>query len=121
MGCNIDDLRINQHNTNKTKPLDKRIKLTDSQKEEIREKYFTAKKSEQPSMSKLARDYGVDRRLIQFILFPEREKRQRELDSIRQKDGRYYDKDKHLLKTRKHRQYKRELYEKGLLSLEIKT
>jgi hypothetical protein len=75
-------------------PTKKWIELTAEDKEVIRNQYFNTHESEQPTMTSLAAKYNVDRRLIQFILFPEREARHKKQASIRQKEGRYYNKEK---------------------------
>lgn len=63
---------------------DKRVKLTDEQRENIREEYKTGS----ISIRALERKYGVSRRLIQFILFPERyEKAKRDLRKGKRKEG----------------------------------
>jgi hypothetical protein len=53
----------------------------------------------------IAREYGVDHRTIQFILFPER------LEASRaNRDWRnYYIKDKHAVTMREHRRYKQDV------------
>lgn len=68
--------------------LDKRYKLTDEDKENIKKDYETGS----ISINGLARKYNVSKRTIQFTLFPERKKRNQELAKERRKDGRYYDK-----------------------------
>lgn len=47
---------------------DRRVKLSDEQKDEIRHKYELGIFSQRA----LAREYNVSRRLISFILFPEK-------------------------------------------------
>lgn len=91
--------------------LDKRVKLTEVDKENIVKEY----ESGEISINGLARKYNVNKRLIQFILFPKRQEKARELYKERRKDGRYYDKEKHRESTKKHRDYKKELFEKGLI------
>lgn len=93
---------------------DKRVKLTDEQREEIRELY----KLPDYSQRRLAGQFGVSRRLITFILDPEKAKRQKEQFAERQKDGRYYDKDKHTESVREHRHHKHKLYQEGKLELQ---
>lgn len=88
---------------------DRRVKLTNEQKEIIRHRYQT----EDTSYNKLAVEYGVSKRLISFIIHPEKEKISREQMKLRQKDGRYYDKDKHAKYVREYRKYKDMLYKKG--------
>src|SRR5690606_41899332 len=90
---------------------DKRIKLTDEDRESIRKEYATGKISQRG----LAKKYNVSRRLIQFVLDPDKEKVAKQQFKERRKDGRYYNKDKHKEYMRRHRKHKKELYDKGLL------
>src|ERR1035437_10053724 len=89
----------------KNKELDKRYKLTDKDREEITALY--------PSLSlrDLAHLYDVDKRTIQFVLYPER------LKTVNFKGHwkKYYNKEKHRIAIAKYRQHKKELLEKGLL------
>ncbi|WP_368127640.1 hypothetical protein, partial [Bacteroides stercoris] len=64
---------------------DRRQKLTPEQRAEIFHRYMT----EDVSQRQLAREYGVSRRLITFIVNPEREKRNRELLNKRKAKGMY--------------------------------
>ena len=86
---------------------DRRIKLTDAEKQEIRENCLNL------SQRKLAEMYGVSRRLIQFILFPEKleENKQRR----KERGNKYYDKDKHREYIKEHRRYKQELFVKKII------
>ena len=89
----------------------KNSKLTTEQRTEIFEKYKTGDYSQR----ELAREYNVSRRLITFIIDP-----QKMLDNLKRRDERggstqYYNKENHTEKTRVHRRYKQELYLKGLL------
>lgn len=83
---------------------DKRIKLTDVEREEIKSLYGTI------SQRKLARMYGVSRRLIQFIGDPE--KHEKNLIARQKRGGSkfYYDKDKHKDYIKNCRHHKQELY-----------
>lgn len=72
------------------------------------------------SQRKLASKFGVSRRLITFILDPEKAQRAKELFAERQKTGRYYDKEKRKFEMRRHRAYKRQLFEEGKLIDESK-
>lgn len=91
---------------------DRRIKLNDKQREEIREKYTTGMYSQR----NLAEEYGVSRRLITFILDPDKAKKNAEQLKQRRADGRYKpSKEKWAAIMREHRQYKQELYLKGEL------
>lgn len=91
--------------------LDKRVKLTDEDKDNIVKEY----ESGGISITSLGKKYGVSKRLIQFTLFPERKEKAKERYSENRKDGRYYDKDKHKEYMKKHREHKKELDNKGLL------
>lgn len=91
--------------------LDKRVKLTDEQREEIRREYSTGLISQR----QLAEKYKVSKRLIQFTIAPEKKKIAKEQFAERQSDGRYYNKEKHRVYTKKHRDYKKELWKSELL------
>lgn len=93
------------------KEHDKRVKLTDEDRKNIREEYAGGGISQ----NGLAKKYGVSKRLIQFIINPEKAAIAKQQYAERRKDGRYYDKDKHKEHMKKHRDYKKELHEKGLL------
>lgn len=113
MTTTIDQLTINRHGVDER--LDRRVKLTTEDKQNIREQYFNARMDQRPTQTALAADYNVSRRLIEFILFPEREARQKEQARIRQKDGRYYDKERGRQNMREYREYKRTLVKEGKL------
>lgn len=87
--------------------LNKNVKLSLNDREEIRKAYATGNTSQR----KLAKAFGVSRRLIMFILNPEAEKRAKEIRNSKN----YYDKDKHKHYMRKHRENKQKLYLKGEL------
>ncbi len=92
--------------------LDRRVKLTDEQKAEIRDKYKTGFCSQRS----LATEYHVSRRLITFVLDDEKAKRASELLKARKADGRYKPtKEEWAAIQREHRQYKRKLYLEGKL------
>ena len=84
---------------------DKRRKLTDEDKEEIAIKAKVHKQS----LASLAREYGVSRRTIQFVVYPERLTKNREKAKKRGGWRRYYDKDKAREATRKYLARQREL------------
>lgn len=91
---------------------DRRYKLTDEQRDEIRHKYSTGLYSQR----ELAAEYNVSRRLITFIIDPEKLKHNAELLKERRADGRYKPSKKEWAATmREHRKYKQELYIQGLL------
>ena len=98
-----------------SKSQDRRIKLTDEQREEIRMKYSTGLYSQRA----LAREYGVSRRLISFVLDDEKYQKCREQFKERRADGRYKPTKEEWAKTQKeHRQYKQKLYVDGKLTEE---
>ena len=75
---------------------DRRQKLTPFQKAEIFHRYMT----EAVSQRQLAREYGVSRRLITFIVNPESD-----------------DRKKHTENIRNHRRYKQRLFQEGKIIL----
>lgn len=92
--------------------LDRRVKLTDEQREEIKHKYSTGLYSQRA----LASEYKVSRRLIQFITDEDKAQRASELLRERKKDGRYKPTKEEWNKiVREHRQYKHNLYIEGKL------
>jgi hypothetical protein len=89
--------------------FDRRVKLTDE------DKVLIKKISEEENLSQraLARQFNVSRRLIQYILDPEKL-----AENIKQRKERggskqYYDKDRHREYMKDHRRYKQDLYTKG--------
>ena len=96
-----------------TRSQDRRIKLTDEQREEIREKYSTGLYSQRA----LTREYNVSRRLIAFVLDDEKYQKCKEQFKERKADGRYKpDKEVWAKTMREHRQYKQKLYLDGELT-----
>lgn len=83
--------------------LSRRVKLLPCQKEMI----IWWHSNTEISIRALARMFHVNRRLIQFILFPERKKRNLECRKQRGGSMQYYDKSYHKEKIREHRQHKR--------------
>lgn len=82
--------------------FDRRVKLTPEDKKQIRLLYDPSSWS----MRKLAARYGVSRRLIQFVIYPERDIK---LKAERNwKD--YYTKDKQRNYMKLHRRYKQKLH-----------
>jgi hypothetical protein len=93
----------------KDKDLDRRVKLSDQEKEDI-----LALKSTVTQIS-VARAYNVSRRTIQFIWFPEQLEENKKRRAERGGSKQYYDKEKHNLAMKEHRAYKRDLVKKGLI------
>lgn len=88
-----------------SRETDRRVTLTDTEREEIRNIYPKF------SQRELAKQYQVSRRLIQFILSPERYEKAREQFRNRRMDGRYKEsKEKRAKDMRDHRRYKAKLF-----------
>ena len=88
---------------------DKRIKLTDEQREKIKKDYSTGLISQRG----LARKYKVDRKTIYNILHPEKYQETLERYKEEKHSKQYYNKEKHKDYIKNHRRYKQELYVKG--------
>ncbi|HKL23368.1 MAG TPA: helix-turn-helix domain-containing protein [Candidatus Nanoarchaeia archaeon] len=86
-----------------TETYDRRRKLTDKQREEIKELYGKI------SQRKLAKKYGVSRRTIIWIGCPEKYKKNLEDRAKRGGSKIYYDCEKHKKAMKKHRKHKHEL------------
>lgn len=87
-------------------PHDKRVKLTIADKLEIIRLY-----SEGVGIRQLSRDYQVSRRLIQFVVFPERLEAIKQHRADRGGTMQYYDKTKHRISMQAHRDHKRKVIE----------
>lgn len=83
---------------------DKRVKLTDDEREQIKELYGKI------SQRKLAKRFNVSRRLIIFIGCPEKHQR-----NIEVRHSNYYERERHLVYMRNHRHRKQKLYLEGKL------
>ena len=95
--------------------FDRRQKLTPEQRAEIYHRYHT----EEISQRQLAREYGVSRRLIAFIIDPEKMETANEELKRRKSKGLYKpDKQKWAETMRKHRRYKQQLYKQGQIELQ---
>lgn len=84
-----------------TEAQDRRIKIPKSEYSNIK----TMHKQGQ-AIRAIARQYGVDHRLIQFILFPERHAKNLQDRAERGGSKIYYNRDKWRETMREHRQYK---------------
>ncbi len=93
---------------------DRRRKLTEDDKFEI----VRLRKEHNLSQRTLARMFGVSRRLIIFIIDPERHERAKAQFKERRKDGRYYDRETNTIAVRNTRQYKHKLYLDGKIKEE---
>ena len=86
---------------------DKRIRLTTRQKDEIKEWHRNG-----TSIHELSRMYCVSRRLIQFILFPERIEAVLLARKLHGGSMSYYDRRRHKEDIRRYRTHKQEVKEK---------
>lgn len=84
--------------------LDRRTKLLPCQKEMV--KYYY---NQGVSITKLAKDFKVNKRLIQFLLFPERLEKNKKDRIDRGGWKQYYDKDVNTITIKEHRHYKNEI------------
>lgn len=89
--------------------LDRRVKLTQEDKAGI----IHLKDTENLSQRKLARMFGVSRRTIQFVLYPEKLEENKKRREERGGWEQYYDKDKHRDSMKNTRRYKNKLFKKG--------
>lgn len=95
---------------------DRRQKLTSGQKDEIRHLYYTTDTSQR----KLAKQFGVSRRLITFIVNPEDEERNNKLLKERKAKGLYKpDRKRHAETIREYRRYKQKLFQEGKIQLKF--
>ena len=95
---------------------DRRQKLTPEQRAEIYHRYHT----EYVSQRQLAREYSVSRRLITFIIDPDKlEESRKRLKQCKAKGLYKPDKKKWAATVREHRHYKQELFKQGLISIAV--
>ena len=88
------------------------VKLSEQDKIEIVE----IRRKTGLSYDKIAKQFGVSKTRVMQICNPEIEARQKKQYRERQKDGRYYNKEKHNKYVRMYRRYKHLLYQTGKLS-----
>jgi len=100
MPAKVDKLRIESHF------LSKRVKLLPCQRERI----FQMHHNESKGIRELSRCFKVNKRLIQFICYPERHKMNLELRKERGGTKIYYVKEKQNLAISKHRKHKSEIF-----------
>lgn len=96
-----------KHNTKLIpEKYDKRVKLSSEDKKLICRLYLTGKYSQR----KLAKQFNVSRRTIQFTLNPNKRRANYQNRVANGGSKQYYNKEEHTKAMRKHRQYKQELY-----------
>ena len=93
-----------------TEQQNRRIKLTQDQRAAI----FNEHHINGSGIRFLSRQYKVDKRLIQFICYPEREARNKELRARRGGWKQYYSKDANTKAHREHRRYKQSILKEKL-------
>ncbi len=105
MSCIVDKIKL-------PKNRDRRRKLTDKDKENIKQLH-----KDNTPIREIARIYQdkCSRRLIQFILFPERDKNLKEIRSIKKSHLKYYNREKHTKAIASLRKYKRQLIRDNLI------
>lgn len=91
--------------------LDRRVKLTAQDKELVK----WLREEEQISYQKLADRFGVSKRLIIFICKPETKIKDLENRAKRGGSKIYYDRESHNASVKDHRDYKKELFQQGLI------
>ena len=93
---------------------DRRIKLTEHQKEEIKKKWATGLATKRG----LARDYGVCPRTIDFLLNPDKLEENKKRRAERGGTKIYYNRENHRKSMSKTRKYKQELYIENKIKIE---
>lgn len=88
---------------------DRRRKLTDVQKDQIVALRGTI------SAHKCAEQFGVSRRMMQFLWYPERLEANKQARQVRGGWKQYYNKTNWAEAMREHRKYKQELYNAGII------
>lgn len=91
---------------------DRRVTITDEVKDNIRRYYNECK-----SIRETTRAFNISRRYVQFIIYPERLARHKELAAKRRKDGRYYDRKQHTLAVKSLRAHKAKLVKAGIIKI----
>ena len=91
--------------------LKRNIKLSIEEREELRMQRCLFG----TSYNKLAKQFGVSKRLAQFICNPEKEEKNRKLAQSARRSGKYYNREKNTEAVRETRRYKHQLYKKGVI------
>lgn len=91
---------------------DRRVKLSEQDRDDIKALYGKI------SQRKLAKMFGVSRRLIVFVGNPESYEKNLKAREERGGSSIYYNKEKNTKTMKKYRQYKKSLYDKQLLDEE---
>lgn len=102
----VDKIKLNQNQ-------DRRVKLTQEQKEQIRDLYNGGGHS----LNSLAKQFGVSKKTILLIVNPESKAKNDEYIKNHWKD--YYDKEEHTQAMKNTRNYKRDLLDKGEIGNQV--
>jgi hypothetical protein len=96
---NIDKIKLN-------KSFDRRCKLTEQDKEDIKALY-----SQGAGIREIARQYEdvCSRRMIQFIVFPERQAHLQAIKTLKKSHLLYYNKEKHTQSIKDLRDFKKDI------------
>lgn len=100
MPATVDKYRIGRHEPG----IDNRVVLTDTDRIEI-----MVMREKGSSLNVIAKAFGVSRRIVQFILSPEKLEQNLLRREERGGSSKYYDKDKQREYMRTYRQHKREM------------
>lgn len=88
--------------------IDRRTKMLPCQKERAKQIYEAG----EMSITAIAKMFHVNKRTIQFLLFPERQKKNVKDRELRGGWKQYYDKDIHADSMKDHRNYKKDVLSK---------
>lgn len=91
---------------------DRRVKVTDDDRLIIKRMF-----NEGVAIRAITRHFEgrLSRKIITYVIYPERQEKARADYKERRKDGRYYNRDRHREAMRRHRAHKRELNKAGKL------
>lgn len=87
------------------KEYNRRVKLLPKDKEKIKQLY-----ADGTSINGIARAFSVSKRLIQFVLFPDRAEKSKQLRKIRGGSKIYYDRERNRMAQLDTRKYKQKIY-----------
>jgi transposase len=105
-------IRFEKENIKIPRERDRRIKLNDKQREEIVEIYSSGSMS----YNEIAKLYGVSKRLVYFVVNPDKLEENKGKREERGGWKQYYDKEKNRISMRKYRANKKKvLEEEGLI------
>lgn len=105
MSLNIDKIKIGD------RTLKRSCKLSIDNITQIKQLY-----EDNNSINGISKLFNVSKRLVQFILFPDRHIISLQLRKERGGSKIYYDKDKHTVSNKDYRNYKRKLLKEGIIN-----